>query len=281
MSGYALGLIPLGLTLSTRSRSIRLGIAVVGALLVLPTLLPVAPAPASAPREMRLGTGADEVWVMWPAGRPSSIVVFGHGWSTPFPVGFGPWLAHLRARGSIVVYPRYRVGSSDSSESALSAFRAGIGLAFHRLRAVQLPVVAIGKSFGGSAIFYYAAEARIWGVPAPSAVLSIFPALPIGPLPTAELPARTYAELFVGDADTTAGSAGADAFWSWLGGHPAAKKRYVLIHSRPRFVANHDSAQRSDRIARAVFWVPLDTLIAAARAQFKGTRLSAATVVRR
>lgn len=146
---------------------------------------------------------------------------------------------------------------------------------------MQLPVVAIGKSFGGSAIFYYAAEARIWGVPAPSAVLSIFPALPIGPLPTAELAARTYAELFVGDADTTAGSAGADAFWSWLGGHPAAKKRYVLIHSRPGFVANHDSAQRSDRIARAVFWVPLDTLIAAVRAQFKGTRLSAATVVRR
>jgi hypothetical protein len=35
----------------------------------------------------------------------------------------------------------------------------------------------------------------------------------------------------------------------------------VVIHSRPGFVANHDSAQRSDAIARRIFWAPLDLLI--------------------
>src|SRR5215469_7215125 len=61
-----------------------------------------APAPVT-----RLGSGASEVWVLRPHGRVRAIVVFGHGWSTPFPwQGFAAWIAHLRARGDIVIYPR-------------------------------------------------------------------------------------------------------------------------------------------------------------------------------
>ena len=246
-------------------------------------LLWPAGAPAGAP-VTQLGTGAREVWILWPTGAPTSIVVFGHGWSTPYPVGFGPWLAHLQQRGSIVIYPRYRVGAADSAESALAAFQTGVEAAFARIGRRQLPVVTVGKSFGGSAVFYYAAQARSWGVPAPSAILSIFPALPIGALPAGALPGNTYVQLFVGDADTTAGSAGADAFWRWLGGHPSRRKSYTVIRSRPGFVANHDSAQRSDRLARAIFWAPLDLLIARARAAYahrNGTLLRAPAVVRR
>ena len=222
------------------------------------------PARAQPPVE-RLGRGADTVWVLWPRERPVSIVVFGHGWSTPLPTdGFAPWIAHLRARGSIVVYPRYRVGA-ESVSGALQAFETGVRTAFARLRRFELPVVAIGKSFGGSAVFAYAAAATAWHVPAPSAILSVFPALPLAPLPAGGIARRTFVELFVGDADTTAGSAGADAFWRWLSGHPASKKRYVVIRSRPGFVANHDSAQRSDALARRIFWAPLDRLIEQAR----------------
>jgi hypothetical protein len=159
------------------------------------------------------------------------------------------------------------VSTGDSTGSALAAFQAGIENAFRSIGRRRLPVVAVGKSFGGSAVFYYAASARSWGVPAPAAVLSIFPALPIGALPPGRLSPATYVELFVGDADTTAGSAGADAFWRWLSGHRSDRKRYVVIHSRPGFVANHDSAQRSDPVARAIFWKPLDVLIARARAR--------------
>ncbi len=226
--------------------------------------LAAAPARAHQPVET-LGRGADTVWVLWPHERPTSIVVFGHGWSTPLPTdGFAPWIGHLRARGSIVVYPRYRVGS-ESVAAALQAFETGVRAAFARLRPLELPVVAIGKSFGGSAVFSYAAYAATWHVPAPAAILSVFPALPLAPLPPGGIARRTFVELFVGDADTIAGSGGADAFWRWLSGHPAAEKRYVVIRSRPGFVANHDSAQRSDALARRIFWAPLDRLIEHAR----------------
>jgi acetyl esterase/lipase len=193
--------------------------------------------------------------------------VFGHGWSTPFPwEGFAAWVSHLRARGSVVIYPRYRVGVNDPPGSALLAFERGVQTAFRSLGRVRVPVIAVGKSFGGSAVFYYAAAARSWGVPAPTAVVSIFPAYPVdGVLPVAQLPRGDEVDIFIGDRDTIAGSAGADAFWRWLAGHPGGRKRYVLVRSRPGFVANHDSAQRSDPVARAIFWRPVDQLISAAR----------------
>lgn len=178
---------------------------------------------------------------------------------------FAPWLAHLRARGAIVIYPQYRTLAAESVGAALRAFESGLREGFARVRGLRLPVVAIGKSFGGSAVFSYAAAATAWDVPAPRAILSVFPALPLAPLPPAAIADSTFIELFVGDADTTAGSAGANAFWRWLAGHPAGEKRYLVIRSRPGFVANHDSAQRSDAVARRIFWAPLDRLIERAR----------------
>ncbi len=96
-------------------------------------------------------------------------------------------------------------------------------------------------------------------------MISIFPAGPIdGSLPSAPLPASDTVEIFVGDADTVVGSAGANMFWQWLVAHSSKLKRYVVVHSRPGFVADHNSAQRSDPTARAIFWRPVDALIAAA-----------------
>lgn len=227
----------------------------------------VAHSAAAGPPTMSIGKGADRVWIIRPTGAAKSIVVFGHGWSTPTPSGFGGWIAHLRARGNIVVYPRYRVSAGDAPAQALSSFRRGVVAAFRQLRHAKLPVIALGKSFGGAAVFDYASAAAAWGVPAPAAVVSIFPAYPIGGLPPAPLPRNIFVQLEVGDADTTAGSGGADAFWRWLAGHPATKKRYVVIHSRSGFVANHDSAQRTDPIARAVFWRPFDVIVDRVRAR--------------
>ena len=117
--------------------------------------------PVPHPPVERLGTGAGTVWVLWPRERPTSIVVFGHGWSTPLPTdGFAPWLAHLRRRGSIVIYPRYRTSAAESVGAALRGLRVGLaGQASRECAALHLPVVAIGKSFGGSAVFSYAAAA--------------------------------------------------------------------------------------------------------------------------
>ncbi len=191
------------------------------------------------------------------------IVVFAHGWSTPIPTGpFMPWIEHLRRHGSLVIYPRYELTPADSASSALLAFQNGLTNALRQLRPIHVPILALGKSFGGSAVFYYAAGAASWNVPPPAAVVSIFPAYPIGSLPTRPLARDIYVRILVGDADTTAGSGGANAFWSWLTPHPTRLKTYLVIHSRPGFVADHDSAQRSDPVSRAVFWKPVDALIA-------------------
>jgi hypothetical protein len=254
----------------SRFRRARAGGVVTALATLLAALATGSGASASIARG-RLGSGASEVWVLRPNGPARAVVVFAHGWSTVFPwQGFAAWLAHLRAEGDIVIYPRYRVSVNDSGASALAGFRQGLVAAFRSLGPLHVPVVALGKSFGGSAVFDYAAEARSWGVPAPAAVISIFPALPInGMLPTAPLPAHDIVEIFVGDRDTTAGAAGADAFWRWLVGHPVADKRYVLVHSRPGFIADHDSAQLSTPIARAVFWKPVDEVIAGAATRMR------------
>ena len=217
------------------------------------------------PPAVSIGRGADQVWILQPRGPPHDIVVFGHGWSTPVPSDWAPWLDHLREGGSIVIFPRYESGAGDSPTAALGAFRRGVAAAFRRLGPTGLPVLALGKSFGAAAIFDYGAEARRWGVPSPAAIVSIFPALPIAGVPTSHLAPNVFAEVMVGDADTTAGSGGADAFWRWLGGHPARAKRYVVIRSRPGFIATHDSVQESTAIARAVFWSPVDALLARLR----------------
>jgi len=209
-----------------------------------------------------LGSGANQVWILRPRTKIRDLVVFGHGWSTPMPGdAFTRWINHLRSRGSLVIYPRYRENAADSSSSALLAFQAGVVAALHQLEPIRVPILALGKSFGASAVLYYAAEAATWKVPGPAAVVSIFPAYPIGALPSRPLPRNTYVRILVGDADTTAGSGGAHAFWSWLAPHPAPLKSYQVIHSRPGLTANHDSAQRSDPIARAVFWQPVDALL--------------------
>ena len=222
-----------------------------------------APTPATA-HVVRLGSGADEVWLFWPRAPVRAIVVFGHGWSTPYPTAFAPWIAHLRSRGDLVVYPRYERTTLDSETSAFAALEHGIVAAFGRLRSVHAPVVAVGKSFAGGEIFYYAVDAGAWGVPAPSAVLSVFPAIPFNGVPSRPLPPQTYVEVLVGDRDTTVGSTGAQILWRWLASHASSEKRYVLVRSSPGFVANHDSPRLTSAPARAAYWRPLDLLVARA-----------------
>jgi hypothetical protein len=219
----------------------------------------------AGPGVVSVGRGADEVWLMRPTGAVRVVVVFVHGWTTGAPTVWAPWLRHLRARGALVIFPRFQSGTGDTPQTALVHLRHGIVAAFGRLGGVHVPVVALGKSYGGAAVFDYAGEARTWGVPVPVAVVSIFPAYPTGPLPPALAPS-VFAEVMVGDADTIAGTGGANTFWNWLRPHPAASKRYITIRSRPGFTATHESAQLATAIARAVFWHPFDALLARVRA---------------
>ena len=128
-----------------------------------------------------------------------------------------------------------------------------------------MPFVAVGYSFGASLAFYYGANAGTWGLPVPRAVQAIFPAgmIPGALLPPLDPSVRVLIQ--VGDADTEAGSAGADAFWNWLSSHPAPLKRYEVIHSSPQLAATHAAPKSTSPAARRAFWAPLDRLIALAR----------------
>jgi hypothetical protein len=74
-------------------------------------LAAVVATPASAaPPTMQgpFGNGADIYWV-WRAPHPQSIVVFMHGLdqSELYPGNHLPWIEHLVRMGNDVVYPRY------------------------------------------------------------------------------------------------------------------------------------------------------------------------------
>jgi dienelactone hydrolase len=222
------------------------------------------------------GQGAAAVWLVLPNAPVRSVVVFGHGWKTvtsggaPFPGHpwvdeFRPWFDHLAAGGSAVIFPAYMMLGDAGDAMRVQDFEAAIRTAYAKLGRPAVPFVACGYSFGGALAFYYAANARAWGLPTPGAVQAIFPAGPIAGAPLPNLNRSVRVLIQVGAADTEAGSGGAKQFWSWLTGHPAARKRYEVIRSTPRLPATHAAPRSSGATARREFWYPLDRLIAAAR----------------
>ncbi len=233
---------------------------------------PAQPGHAGWRVEGPFGTGADAVWVLRPSTTPRSIVVFGHGWklsapsrSHPWVGQFKPWLDHLLAGGSEVIFPRYQLGGDQAGPERVASFHRGLAEGFARLGRPRLPVVVAGYSYGASLAFYYAAAARRWGLPVPRAVLSIFPAGLIfgAPLPPLAPSVRVIIE--VGDRDVVAGPAGAQPFWAWLASHPATHKRLDLVRSGPSLTATHAAPKLATPGARRAFWEPLDRLVAQSR----------------
>ncbi len=231
----------------------------------------IAAAGASRDRlEGPFGHGAGEVWLVIPRGPVKTVVVFGHGWKLyppsagrPWVNQFRPWLDHLAGEGAVVIFPRYQLGLGDSQDATrVDSFRQGLTEGFARLKRPRLPVVAAGYSFGASLAFYYAANARLWRLPAPAAVDAVFPAGTIAGAPLPSLPRSIRVLIQVGDRDTEAGTGGANAFWAWLRDHPAARKRYETVRSHGGFVAIHAAPKETSAAAQQVFWQPLDALIA-------------------
>jgi pimeloyl-ACP methyl ester carboxylesterase len=220
-----------------------------------------------------IGSGADSAWLLRPKGTVQSVVVFAHGWKLappspahPWVAQFAPWLAHLVAGGNAVIFPRYQLGGDAAGPATIAAFRRGLQLGFRRLGRPDVPVIAVGYSYGASLVFYYAAEAHRWGLRAPQAVDSIFPVGPIPGAPLPTIPASLRVLIEVGDRDTSAGRSGAEAWWTLLRRQPQERKRFVVVHSLPGFEADHAAPKSSGLAARRAFWAPLDHLVAQARA---------------
>ena len=111
-------------------------------------LLGTSPRPGAGRIEGPYGRGGGEVWVVVPDRPVRSVVVFGHGWklAPPSPayswVGqFRPWLDHLAADGSAVIFPRYQLGVGDAQDATrVLDFATGIHTGYALLGRPKVPV---------------------------------------------------------------------------------------------------------------------------------------------
>ena len=248
------------------------------ALAAVMTLLAVQTQPAAGQRSSEivavtdLGAGAREAWVVLPNEPPSCLVLFLHPASAPTAADYLPWLDYLATGLSCaVIFPRYQV-AARAEPVALDDLRAGISagvvhirrarFGFERRRASStLRTVVVGVGLGGSLAFYYATNARRWGLPVPAAIDSILPSrgqirgLPLGSLD------RSTRVLVQASADPDADREAANDLRAYLKPHPATRKRFQMIRSNPGLKATEKGTREVSPAAVQTFWSPLDALI--------------------
>jgi hypothetical protein len=220
-----------------------------------------------------IGSGARESWTFLPDEPPSCLVVFLHAAGTPTPASYLGWLDYLALGMSCaVVFPRYQL-SANATPAALDGLRAGVSagvvhvrharFGFERHRAGKsLRTVVVGVGLGGSLAFYYAANAKRWGLPVPAAIDSIFPTfgrIPGLPLPSVRRGTQVLVQV-TGDARPTERAAAAD-LREYLASHPDSGKRIRTIRSIPGLKATQGATLQTTASAVQAFWSPLDALI--------------------
>ncbi|HMI99717.1 MAG TPA: hypothetical protein VK488_07800 [Gaiellaceae bacterium] len=213
-----------------------------------------------------IGRGAAGVWLFRPAGKPKNLVVYFHGqggYEEATPVNHRPWIDHLVARGSVVIYPRWELTyESDPMQYVITGVRA----AMKKLDVGKLPVLAIGYSRGAALALEYGAIAAENGLPVPDRIMSIFPAS-VGNeqhlIDLAPLPHSTRLLILMGQDDKIVGRAGARILVRRLklGGFPAENIKLDFVDSHDSFTADHFAPLQNTPAARAAFWRPADLLL--------------------
>jgi acetyl esterase/lipase len=222
---------------------------------------------SSAPTGTRAyGSGADTAYVLFPPKRPwRSVVVYFHGHgdqAETTPVHHRPFLDHVTARGSVVIYPAYETtpGGSNAAGHAVTAVQT----AARELPELKgLPLVGIGYSRGGHLVVDYAAIAP--SELKPKAILSLMPASPEDqPADLSAIPAGTKLHVVVADQDEIVGSLGAEALIDELGRAGFRRRDFdvSVAESVPGFKATHLSVFDTSAPARRAYWAPADRLIA-------------------
>jgi hypothetical protein len=220
-----------------------------------------------------IGSGARETWTVLPNEPPTCLVIFLHAAGAPIPAHYIGWLDYLATGMSCaVVFPRYQL-STSTTPATLDDLRAGVSagvvhvrrarFGFERLSAdAALRTVVVGVGLGGSLAFYYAANAKRWGLPVPAAIDSIFPAPgQIPGLPLAGIRRDTKVLVQVsGDRRPAEQRAAAD-LRGYLAPHPTSHKRVQTVRSAPGLKATEAATLRITEAAVAAFWSPLDALI--------------------
>jgi acetyl esterase/lipase len=217
----------------------------------------------AAPRSYVVGRGASSATVFVPRGgdRGRVAVVFLHGWGATRPETYGPWIRHLVGRGHVVIHPRYQDSILTPPPETLPNAVVGVRSALTGLR--PRAVVAVGHSAGGALAADLAAVAAAARLPAPAAVLSLYPGRGLAGfdarLPPADLgaiPPGTRVDVLAGADDATVGTRYAREI---ARDATRADVTYTLIEDPA--VSDHLGPQRADAASRRTFWRRLDALI--------------------
>ena len=211
--------------------------------------------PATTDAPASSGPTAD----VFPAkGTSRATVVLFHGWTDIEPTDYLTWIHHLNGEGVTVLFPRYQQSVLSLPAQMLADAEVATKDGFAKSPTTK-PVISVGYSLGGGYAVVYAANAKAWQVPAPAAVLGIFPAdPPTVPEPFGTVPKATPVTLLVGDHDTVVGSQGAKALAAAIAPHPATIN---VLASTAQITFDHLSAKRTDAPAQNAFWAPLDRIV--------------------
>ena len=213
------------------------------------------------------GEGPARVTVVRPAAAdgPLPVVLFLHGWGATEPRFYRPWLEHLARAGNAVIYPRYQDSFAEPPTQVLGNALIGVRTALDDLDADPASLVVAGHSAGGALAADYAAIAAGVGLPAPRAVLSVYPGRAFRGLhfsiPAAgPVPDGVALVVLTGADDRVVDPRDARAIHDRA---ETADRRLETI--RAPGASDHLGPQRATPVARATFWARLDALIAEAR----------------
>lgn len=218
-----------------------------------------------------VGAGAQGAAIFRPAGsfgRAGPVVIFLHGWVAIDPVRYGPWIGHLVRRGATVIFPAYQTKPAYDTTTPLANVLAGVRAALGQVLIEPRRLVVAGHSAGGALAADYAAVASDHGLPAPAAVLSVYPGRKLRhlkvPIPTVDLrqiAPGTRVLALAGERDTAVGSTTARRIV-----RAARRADAALLTIRDDVVDRHRAPRTFSGAAQRTFWAPLDAMIAAAGA---------------
>jgi acetyl esterase/lipase len=227
-----------------------------------PELTRLGPAsPIPGLKQRMVGKGTETTALLWSRGSPPphQAVIFLHGWLPTPPRSYGLWLRHLAERGNTIVYPVYQEWATKLKDFLAGAI-AGTRLGLRAAHADPASVVVIGHTIGGALAFDYAATAPHEGLPAPRAVLAVYPGRkPPGKyLPPADLSGiapGTLLETIAGPGDPIPkGDAQARSLLAGATAVPQSRRRYLEVKAPPSLFPPRSA------------WTAADRLIAEARA---------------
>ncbi len=211
--------------------------------------------PHKSVRRVELGEGPRSYWLFEPADPSPAmapVIVFNHGWFAVNPGVYGAWIEHLVRKGRIVIAPRYQrdwaTAPANFLPNALIAVRDALDVLSSspaHVRPDRSKFAIIGHSAGGNLAVQMAAVAAEADLPAPRAVLAVFPGevLQSRKPDLADVPASTLLVVVAGEKDLVVGDQRAREIFAATTAIPRDRKKFVLYRSdlrgHPQFRADH------------------------------------------